>query len=460
MVRDTLFVHQSPLDTNWVSEIRDDSPALVARKYSLVKSGLNFWASKTYSQRAKCFLELVRILEANRSQINGIIRMETGKTIPNCEGEFDAAISMLRILTAYEFFPSGSVLPSKNEKRFSYSLRSPYGITFLIFPSNAPLPNFIWKLAPALMAGNVVLAKSSPYTGKTFDFLISLMREAGFGDEILQRVDGEEGLLKQVLNLGLGLVSFTGSTTAGARVAELVGPSLSKLVLECGGVNPFIVDETADLEKAIPVFCESAFGNSGQRCAAASVLLIHESIQDVFIEKLENYLSGFTTGLEENCRFGPMCSPRYVSRLHQAIYEREESEVIRLTTLTSSNDFVFQPSIVRLAGEDTSSFENELYGPVCRFGSFKSFESVISLVNASPFGLTSAVWSDNRKSIETARANLRYGVVNINGPTFGSEPNFPFGGYRLSGNGSKEAGYNCIEEYSTSRVISEFSVHE
>jgi acyl-CoA reductase-like NAD-dependent aldehyde dehydrogenase len=453
-----VYRHRSPIEPGWENEIIFSTRKDLINKHTLLKSGFHDWSNQTYSSRSSLFLRLIELLQVNRFQINQLIRLETGKTIQNCEGEFDSALSLLRLITSYEHFPEGKVLPSRRADRFAFQVRAPLGISLLIFPSNAPLPNFIWKLAPALMAGNVVLAKPSPYTAKTFDFLLNLMRAAGFDEDVLQKVDGEVDELLELLNLGLDLVSFTGSTSAGSIVAKLAAPHLTKIILECGGINPFIVDETVEIDQVIPVFCESAFGNSGQRCAAASVLMIHDSIRNRFLEKVQTYMEMKTTGIDDDASFGPLCSNRYVESLQSYLESLIRPKLSRYTKTLNVNEFIFQPTILDTEDQAHDLFESEIYGPICKLYRFRDIQEAISLANGSKFGLTSAVWSNNQKTLDFARRNIRYGVLNLNGPTFGSEPNFPFGGFRMSGNGLKEAGYNCIDEYSTSTVVSQFSV--
>jgi aldehyde dehydrogenase (NAD+) len=423
-----------------------------------VKSGFRNWSKQTYSYRASLFFNLINHLTDNRRTINDLIRLETGKTLQNCEAEFDSAIAMLRVIVSYEHFPNGIVLPSRRADRLTFQVRTPLGISLLIFPSNAPLPNFIWKLAPSLMAGNVVLAKPSPYNSKTFDYLLNLMRLSGFGEEVLQRVDGEEEELYELMSLGLDLVSFTGSTRIGSKVAGISSPYMSKLILECGGVNPFIVDSSAELDKAVQVFCDSAFGNSGQRCASASVLFLQKSIRSEFLEKVDEHLSRLTTGVDEEATFGPLCSRQYVDSLHSYVNSLNKPRIIQFTNVLRTNPWVYQPTIIDTGGHSHNLFERELYGPICLLRVIDDIREAIDLANDSKFGLTAAIWSNNRKILGYARENIRYGVLNMNGPTFGSEPNFPFGGMRMSGNGIKEAGYDSIEQYSTSIVISDFSV--
>lgn len=460
MVSSEIQLHYSPVDTNWVNEIRYDKASDIALKVRTLLKGKNNWQKTSYANRAEKFRKLINLLQSSRHEINSLIRLETGKTVFLCESEFDSAITMIRILTAYEYFPKGLVLPSSLSNRFTYTDRTPFGIALLIFPSNAPLPNFIWKIAPALMAGNVVLAKPSPYTAKTFDLLLTKLRESGFGEEVIQRIDGEEYQLRELASHNLDLISFTGSTLIGKKITRLETRNFPKMILECGGINPFFIFEDANLDECLPVFINSAFGNTGQRCSSASLTLIENSRLDEFIIRLQEIMQKISTGIDDKCEIGPMCSSIYVDKLNDFLNKLPSISMISLGRVDGTNNFISQPKVALLPADcDESLITTEIYGPVSRVIGIDSTEEGLDIASRTGYGLTAAVWTQNNGRKNEIKSKLNSGVINFNGPTFGSEPNFPFGGVGLSGNGTKDAGYNSIDEYSYLRVISEFS-HE
>jgi aldehyde dehydrogenase (NAD+) len=458
MVKSESVLHNSPIDQNWVNEIKFDDNLIIQKKLNLLLKGREIWQKTSYAKRADYFHKLIELLRLNRHEINTLIRLETGKTRNLCESEFDSAITMIKILTAYEYFPKGVVLPSTNMNRFTYTDRTPFGVALLIFPSNAPLPNFIWKIAPALMAGNVVLAKPSPYTVKTFELLLGLFRQTGLNEEIIQSIAGEENQVKAVLNYGVDLVSFTGSTLVGRKINQMVSNNFSKMILECGGINPFFIFKDANLEDCLPIFIESAFGNSGQRCTAASLTLIDKSILDSFLDKLRLSMQAIRIGTEDLCEIGPMCSTVYVSRINKFLDLLPSRSIESLGKVLDESEFIAQPKVALLNSDfDQSSLTTEVYGPLSRIIGIESVDEALGLASRTGYGLTAAVWTQNSIIKNKFKTKFRSGVINFNGPTFGSEPNFPFGGVGLSGNGTKDAGYNSIDEYSYVRVISEYS---
>ena len=460
MVRNEFVLHRSPIDPNWVNEIEFDNTDIVNLKLKVLSKGIKIWQKTSYAKRAECFLKLIDLLIAKRQEINSLIRLETGKTRRLCELEFNSAVTMIRILSAYEYFPKGVVLPSTNLNRFTYTDRAPFGVALLIFPSNSPLPNFIWKIAPALMAGNVVLAKPSPYTAKTFDLLIRLFRQSGFGEEVIQSINGEENQLKATLNYGVDLVSFTGSTFIGKKITQIESNNFPKMILECGGINPFFILEDANLDKCLPIFIESAFGNSGQRCTAASLTLIDNSIINTFLDRLRESMKLISIGLDDSCEIGPMCSSIYVRRLNNFLGNVPGESIQSLGNVLNENEYIAQPRIIHLNSDfENSLITTEVYGPVSRIIGVDSVEEGIEIASRTGYGLTAAIWTQSNIIANKFKSQFKSGVINFNGPTYGSEPNFPFGGVGLSGNGTKDAGYNSIEEYSYTRVISEFS-HE
>jgi aldehyde dehydrogenase (NAD+) len=461
MVMSKSYVHVSPINENWENIIIFDKPETILSKVKKLREGLPTWSNKTYHERATNFRKLIDLIQKNAELLNSTVRIETGKTEELCHGELNSAIRMLQLITSYEFFPSGKVLPSVNIHRQVIAERFPLGIALLIFPSNAPLPNFIWKLAPALMAGNVVLAKPSPFTGKSFEILLNLFRESGFDDSILQRIDTESDLFIDSLLKNLDLVSFTGSSKVGHEVLVKTSRYLPKLILECGGSNPYIVTRHSDLDSCIPIFCESAFGNAGQRCASASNVFVDENFFEIFINRVKLFMQNVTYGIEKDSKIGPMCSVSYVKKLEKQVANFSEVETVRLGKAKTINEFIFEPRLLlaSISNHDFSD-EDELYGPIAKVFPVKDLKESVELANQSSYGLTASVWTNSMTEASFARKALKYGVININGPTFGSEPNFPFGGYKLSGNGIKDAGYASIEEYSTEKVISIFQTRD
>ncbi len=455
------FTHYSPIDPSWKNVITYDTVASIGDKHALLKSGFIRWSKKTYNERAKCLLSLISILERNKSEIIDLVSLETGKLKSLSEAEFESAIRTLRLVAAYEFLPSGKILPSVNPKRTVFEERSPLGIALLIFPSNAPLPNFLGKIAPALMAGNVVFVKPSPFTGAIFYQLLKYMREAGVEDDFLQRVDGEAAVVTEILELGIDLVSFTGSTKAGTDILRMSSSSMPKIILECGGVNSFIVLPDSDLDQCVRVFCDSAFSNTGQRCVAAKRVLVHHTIASKFQEAVIKHMSTFKFGTDLDAQIGPMCSPAYVENLSKLFQENGKSfENIGLGFSGTENECTFQPCLlIDKVGEQRVQIE-EMYGPVSVLSTFQSSQEALEIANSSRFRLSAAVWTQDVREMGYFKRGLSFGVININGPTHGSELNFPFGGYGMSGNGIKDGGYDSIKEYSTTKVISSFETKD
>jgi acyl-CoA reductase-like NAD-dependent aldehyde dehydrogenase len=457
MVGRSAFTHRSPYDNTWQNVITYDTRNSLEIKHRILKTGLKNWSNKTYSERSNCLLNLIEILKVNKKELIDLVCLETGKLKSLSESEFEAAIRILRMCSAYEFLPSGDILTSVNSGRFVYDVRSPHGIALLIFPSNAPLPNFLGKIAPALMAGNVVFAKPSPYTGAVFGKLLDLLRDAGIEEEFLQRLDGEGEIVREALELGIDLVSFTGSTRVGSKILSMSSGVMPKIILECGGQSSLIVLPSANLIESVKFFCDSAFSNTGQRCVAAKRALVHDSIFDDFQAAVVSHMESTKFGLDIDAQIGPMCSSVYVESLSRSVSQISNSvDHIMLGYPGTQNEFTFQPRLLIDKGESKFEQAEELYGPVSILSKFACLDEASDICNASEFRLSAAVWTKELMEISYFKRSLMYGVINFNGPTHGSEPNFPFGGFGLSGNGIKDSGWESIEEYSTSKVISIF----
>ena len=461
MVDTGQFIHSSPINPTWKNVVYYDSSDSIEKKYNILRSGFKIWSEKTYHQRAKPLLDLNEILLKNKQEVIDLVCLETGKLKSLSEAEFEAATRTLRLLSAYEFLPSGRILPSVNPRRSVLEERSPLGIALLIFPSNAPLPNFLGKIAPALMAGNVVFAKPSPYTAVIFSKLLEFMREAGFDESVIQRIDGEADVATKVLELGVDLISFTGSTLAGTEILKMSSRTMPKVILECGGVNSFIVLSDANLDESIKSFCDSAFSNTGQRCVAAKRVLVHQDIADDFRVGVISHMSTAKFGADPDAQFGPMCSSQYVERLSKFVGDSNRAfEHINLGYPGIENDFTFQPKLLIEKPTSKRAPIEEMYGPVAVLSTFETSGEALEIANSSDYRLTTAVWTQDVREMSYFKRGLLYGVINFNGPTHGSELNFPFGGYGLSGNGVKDSGYESIREYSTTKVVSMFESRE
>lgn len=243
----------------------------------------------------------------------------------------------------------------------------------------------------------------------------------------------------------------------------MAAANLTKISLELGGKNPFIVMSDSDINLAVQMVLDSAYSNAGQRCSAASLLFIQEDIYANFMNKFAESATTYMSSNGLKHIVGPLMKRSQVLKIKKTVDEAIELGVAKLVfggTLVEHEPFnqgnYYLPTALEIIDDESESalLNDELFGPVLAVKKFKSKESLVQKLNNIGYGLTCAVHTKDINNIKFFKANLRYGVINFNGKTFGSEPHFPFGGFRGSGNGTREPGFNAVSLYTEQRNIS------
>jgi aldehyde dehydrogenase (NAD+) len=432
----------------------DRAVALVASS----RDAFATWKNTTLDGRGRLMRKTAQLLEERQAELAEIVRRETGKPLSDSLAEIGGAIEMGYMMAAHGRFPMGTVLPSAIPLRQARLTRVPLGVAALIVTYNAPIPNFAWKVFPALMAGNTVLIKPSPHTPGSADAFVALLHEAGVPDNVVQVVHGDGNTAAGLIDGGADLVSFTGSHPTGLKVVEAAARTLAKTVIELGGSNPLIVFADAKVDKAAETAKDSAFSNAGQRCASASRVIVEASIFEAFIAAVQKASKNLIVGTSQDAHIGTLIDHSNAKNFEQYLHEcvRAGASVERLGTVNGAADSVVLPALVLGLDPKSDLGNREVFGPVMRVFAFSSEAEAIDLANSTEFGLTAAVWSGDLAKAEREVSAIEAGVININGPTHGAEINFPFGGVKHSGNGSRDAGVQAIDAYSDVRVISTF----
>lgn len=416
------------------------------------------WKTTTIESRGRLIRKAAQLLEDRHSSLANIVRQETGKPLADSSGEIGGAIEMGYMLAAHGRFPLGKLLPSAIPLRQVRLSRVPLGVAALIVTYNAPIPNFAWKIFPALMAGNTVLIKPSPHTPASADAFVEILYEAGVPKDVLQVVHGDGSTAAGLIDGGADLVSFTGSHPTGLKVLEATSQTLAKTVIELGGSNPLVVFADAQIDKAAQAAIDSAFSNAGQRCASASRVIVEHSVLEAFLGAVREKSSSLLVGTAENAHIGTLIDEPAAAACENYLVECEKAgaRIERRGTLSDAFRSVVLPAVIVGLDPRSELGNREVFGPVMRVYAFDSEQDAIDIANSTEFGLTAAVWSSDLVKAERVVAEIEAGVININGPTHGAEINFPFGGMKNSGNGSRDAGVEAIDAYSDVRVVSTF----
>jgi aldehyde dehydrogenase (NAD+) len=416
------------------------------------------WGKTTIESRGRLIRSAAQGLEKHRDELASLVREETGKPLADAQGEIGGSIEMGYMLAAHGRFPLGTVLPSAIPLRQTRLQRVPLGVAALIVTYNAPIPNFAWKIFPALMAGNTVVLKPSPHTPASADMFVSILHDSGVPEAVLRVLHGGAEAAAGLIEAGCEMVSFTGSHPTGVQVMQAAAKSLAKTVIELGGSNPLVVFADASIKMAAIAARESAFSNAGQRCASASRVIVENSVIDRFLSELGAVTEGLVVGISDEAQIGPLIDAPSAQAFENYLLECEKAgaSVIRHGNLSGDAGTIVLPAVV--TGLDPRSVlgSKEVFGPVMRVYDFETEKQAIEFANATEFGLTAAVWSSDIVKAERVVSEIRAGVININGPTHGAEINFPFGGVKNSGNGSRDAGVQAIDAYSDVQIVSNF----
>ncbi len=415
------------------------------------------WAARTVEERGRILRRVAQLLERDRDQVAAVVSAETGKSPRDAKGETDGAIELGYFIAGEGRRFYGRTMPSAVPNRQAMTLRQPLGVAGLIIAANTPIANVAWKVFPSLLCGNAAVLKASEDAPETANVFAGLAAEAGLPDGVLNIVHGfgEEAGQPLVEDPRVAVVSFTGSTSVGRLIARVAGERLAKVCLELGGKNPLVVCDDANLEKAAEAAALSAFSNAGQRCAAGSRLIVFDAVYDRFRELVVRRAQAQKVGPDDEHDFGPVINEQQLERMLAAV---ERAKAAGATILTGGErldrpGFYIAPTIVEGVGAGSEISYTELFGPITTLHRITDLEEAIAVANASPYGLTAAIWTSSIHRGQEFVRRIVAGGVQVNGPTYGFEPHVPFGGQRDSGTGWREPGTEALDVYSDWKIV-------
>jgi aldehyde dehydrogenase (NAD+) len=451
----------SPLDGASLGVVEATTPSEVSAMVVTARDAQLAWQNLGLTARGKIIRRAAEELALETDALARLVREETGKQSSLAHGELAAAIEMAEMMAAYGRFASGALFPSAIPGRQIRVERVPHGVAALIVAFNTPLPNYAWKVFPALMAGNSAILKPSPHTPLSAQLFVDVLHRSGVPHGVLQIAQGGAETAQALVTGDVNLVSFTGSYDAGVAVSEAAAGSLKKIILELGGSNPLIVCDDANIAQAVTTALQSAYSNAGQRCAAGSRILVNEKVYEAFRSEFLQQSDSWTWGTSDDVLVSTLVDSESAKKVEKYLTACEAGGAVvhRLgkgVNDSSPSTALVQPALVEGLDAKSDLGLQEIFAPVARLFSFSTDEQAIDIVSASPYGLTAAVWTRDINRAERMVGALPAGVVSINGPTHGAEINIPFGGMKSSGNGTRDAGVQAIEEYSQLRTISTF----
>ena len=408
------------------------------------------WGARTAVERGDVVRAIAELLRERREEASEIVAAETGKAIELARGETDAAIEMGFFVAGEGRRSYGRTTTASMPHRTVLTLRRPVGVAALLISFNTPLPNVAWKAFPSIFCGNGSVLKPSEHTPVSAWWLGRLCLEAGLPPGVLNVVQGlgPEAGMPLVEDPRVDLVSFTGSAATGRLIAEAAGRRLAKTVMELGGKNALVVCDDADLDRAVEWTLASAFSNAGQRCAAASRIVVFDAVYDDFRERLARA----TWALGD---IGPVISEAAMDRILAAVEAACAGGAVVLAggARVGEQGFHVAPTLVEGVAPDAPLSCEELFGPVAALYRVAGFDEAVALANDSAYGLTAAIHTASVHRAMRFAERVAAGVVVVNAGTHGSEPHMGFGGVKQSGTGWKEAGLESLDVYSETRYV-------
>jgi alpha-ketoglutaric semialdehyde dehydrogenase len=351
----------------------------------------------------------------------------------------------------------GHTTPSELRDKFNMSVRMPIGVIGVITPWNFPIAIPSWKIAPALVCGNTVVFKPATDTPALGERFVELLTEAGVPPGVVNVVHGGGGAVGErlVAHPDVPVITLTGSRETGVAVLKAAADNLKRIHLELGGKNAIVVLDDADLELAVEGIVWSAFGTSGQRCTAASRVVVHRKVYDALQSKLvaaaERLRLG--PGWEEGTDVGPVINRAALEKIHSytGIGRDEGATLLSGGEVAGGNGldrgFYYRPTIFGEVAAGMRVAQEEIFGPTTALIPVDDFDEAIRVANGIRYGLSSSIYTHDVNKVFRAMRDLETGITYVNAGTIGAEVHLPFGGTKDTGNGHREAGQAALDVF-------------
>lgn len=422
------------------------------------------WSKVPAPVRGELFLKIAQLMEDRAEEWGRLITTEVGKCLRDGVAEIHRSVSILRFFAGEGYRMTGETIPSRQAGVFAYTKQQPLGTVGIITPWNVPLAIPIWKIAPALVAGNSVVWKPAPQSLLISQKLMSLLEEAGLPKNVVTMLVADGPLVSEVFaaHEQIKAVTFTGSTKTGQTIHQVLAPRGIRFQAEMGGKNPFIIMPDADIEQACQDIVSGGLLDAGQRCTATSRIFVHDSIYDTFRNHLVARLGKVTLGLptDETAMIGPVVDQRQYDTIRRYI-ERAKSEGAILIYGDNEPEeewaqkgFFIEPKLFEHVTQQMTIANEEIFGPVLVLISFTDFEECLKQSNATQYGLSSSIYTKDIAAAMKYAEEIESGLVHINMPSTYSEPHIPFGGIKATGiGGFREQGSHAIKFFTEWKTV-------
>ena len=430
--------------------------------YKSAESAFKKWSNTTLEERSNILSRIAQLIQEKLPELARAEAKDNGKPL-----SLATEIDIPRASSNFQFFAnaitqfSSEAHESVGLGAMNFTLRQPIGVVGCISPWNLPLYLFTWKIAPAIAAGNCVVAKPSEVTPMTAYLLGEICTEAGLPKGVLNIVHGLGGTTGQAIveHPNIKAISFTGGTTTGAHIARVAAPMFKKLSLELGGKNPNIIFADCDYDKMLTTTVRSSFANQGQICLCGSRILVEENIYEQFKKDFVQKVAELKVGnpFDEDTNVGALVSKQHLEKVKSyiEIAEEEGGKILyggeTVTVEGSERGYYLQPTIIEVQSNDCKLNQEEIFGPVVTIMSFKTEEEALSLANDVKYGLSSTLWTNNLNRTMQFSKQLHAGIVWVNTWLL-RDLRTPFGGQKDSGVG-REGGFEALRFFTEPKNV-------
>ncbi len=444
------------------SHIPDSDARDIEKAVAAAKEAFPAWSKTPREERSGLMLKVAELIDANHEMLAQAESKDNGKPL-----KLARRVDIPRASANFRFFATAILHESSEAHRMddvamNYTERTPVGVAGCISPWNLPLYLFTWKIAPALAAGNTVVAKPSEITPMTAFLLSKLCIEAGFPKGVLNIVHGLGPKVGQAISEhpDVPLISFTGGTSTGKQIAATAAPMFKKLSLELGGKNPNIIFADCDFDKALSTSVQSSFANQGQICLCGSRIFIerplYERFRDAFVEKVRKLRVG--DPFDESSHLGAVVSRPHMEKVLSYIELAKEEGGTVLTggqqIITSgelANGYYLSPTVIEGLDYTCRTNQEEIFGPVVTLTPFDTEEEVLKMANSTPYGLSATLWTENLNRTQRMSSALKSGIVWVN-CWLVRDLRTPFGGVKQSGVG-REGGWDALHFFTEKKNV-------
>ena len=444
----------SPVDGTFMGEFPAASKNDVDRAMDAASKAFESWSSLGSVPRSKYIYKAKELIEKSRGELENLLYRENGKIPIEARQEVDGVLDQMQYYAEFARKITGDIVEGETPKRNIFQYKVPLGIVVALTPWNFPAAMVARKLAPALLTGNTVVLKPSSDTPYTAEWIVRKFQEAGLPKGVLNFVPGRGSEIGDyiVSHKRAALVTLTGSTETGQRIMQKASANMSKLILELGGKAPFMVWKDADLKNALRTFLWAKFWNAGQSCIAAERLYVHKDVYAKFMSMVKKASSSIVTGDPKKSDMGPLINKVALGNM-EAIVENAKSSGYKIDTGGSKpklsgpaeNGYYFLPTVIEGVAQDSSVFQDEIFGPVVGSMEVTSKDDMFKLANDSKFGLASYLFTADQNLMFDAFERIRFGELYVNMP--GPEASQGYHtGFRLTGQAG-EGSKHGIEEY-------------